>query len=221
MTRLLTVALCWLLALFPAAAEQPTVHFDGETSGSTPVFVTAGPWLLDWHSRSDEPSLAIFEMRLFEGADDEFAGDLVELQGIGSGRKLIDRGGVFRIGVVARNASWRIGVTEIGTDKSDSIKRTQSGTPTIADRTREILRYLPAESFSQWRPESDTALLLFDDNGIGWRVTFDKPCSGLSSATSLSFITPVHGKLDQYDSIMLDDGTRCYFERVVPAYSDR
>jgi hypothetical protein len=203
------------------AREGDHTVFEGDGNGSTPVFITSGPWLLDWQARSDEPLLAIFEMRLFEGAAEEFVGDLVELQGTGTGRKLIDRGGIFRIGVVARNASWRIEIAEISDSTSDEIKREQTGTPTLEQSTKEILKRLPADDFTSWRPESDGALLLFDDDGIGWRATFDPPCAGLGAATSISFVTPSFGSLDEYDSIMLADGKRCYFARVVPAYSDR
>jgi hypothetical protein len=38
--------------------------------------------------------------------------------------------------------------------------------------------------------------------------------------TALSFVTASGSRLDQYDSILLDDGTRCYFERVMPTLFD-
>ncbi len=216
--------MCSLLVPIPLTAAPDNadrIHFEGEGSGSTPVFVTSGPWLLDWQSRSDEPLLAIFEMRLFEGASDEFAGDLVELQGIGRGRKLIDRGGLFRIAVIAQNATWRIEISEITEAESDEIKHDQAGTTTLEEGTRKTLRRLPADDFVSWRPEGDEALFLFNGDGIGWRATFDQPCAGLRDAKSISFVTPSYGSLEEYDSIMLEDGKRCYFERVVPAYSDR
>lgn len=37
---------------------------------------------------------------------------------------------------------------------------------------------------------------------------------GVTSA--ISFVTSAAGGLDQYDLVMLDDGTRCYFDRVIP-----
>jgi hypothetical protein len=55
-----------------------------------------------------------------------------------------------------------------------------------------------------------------DGPWTGWRVSFSPACPGLHAATAISFVTSAAGGLDQYDSIMLDDGTRCYFDRVNP-----
>ena len=65
-----------------------------------------------------------------------------------------------------------------------------------------------------------TDLLLFDNDRMRWRATFAQPCPGLESATVISFVTSVAGSLEDYDSILLEDGTRCYFDRVVPTLLD-
>jgi len=75
-------------------------------------------------------------------------------------------------------------------------------------------------TFSEWRADGNEVLLLFDSNNTGWRVTFARPCPGLESAKVISFVTPAAGSLDDYDSILLEDGTRCYFDRVIPTLLD-
>jgi len=42
------------------------------------------------------------------------------------------------------------------------------------------------------------------------------PCPGLTSAKALSFVSPAGMPGNEYDSVLLDDGTRCYFDRVIP-----
>jgi Fe-S cluster assembly iron-binding protein IscA len=47
------------------------------------------------------------------------------------------------------------------------------------------------------------------------RVSFGAGgCPGLSKAKELSFVTPGKENHDFYDSILLDDGLRCYFDKV-------
>jgi hypothetical protein len=77
-----------------------------------------------------------------------------------------------------------------------------------------VLRRVRESSFVEWRPVDDETLLLFSDEGLGWRVAFSPGCPGLKSATVISFVAPVISDDDQYDSILLENGTRCYFDSV-------
>ena len=64
-------------------------------------------------------------------------------------------------------------------------------------------------------------LLLFaGDEATGFRISFDPPCPGLSDAKALSFVSVTGSGPERFDSIMLEDGTRCYFRRVVPSVFD-
>jgi len=202
------------------ADSSERVKFNGEDSGRTAAFQTGGPWLLDWAINSDTPLLTVFEMRLHEAESGEYLGTMVELHGIGNGLKLFEQGGAFEIGITANNASWELHVIEVSPETAAEIRRLDADEPTLQDSTRKVLQGLREGSFNEWRPDGDEALLLFNDNGMGWRATFAQPCPGLKSASAISFVTPVTGSLEEYDSILLDNGTRCYFERVVPALLD-
>jgi len=59
-------------------------------------------------------------------------------------------------------------------------------------------------------------LLLFSGSSIRWTVRFSPPCNGLGNSTAISFMTAVTGAAGEYDSILLDDGTRCGFDSVIP-----
>ena len=216
----LIVGLFAVQCCMASAADTDRVRFEGEGNGRTAVFATGGPWMLDWSIRSDVPSLAIFEMRLHEGASGDYIGSLAELRGTGSGLKLFEEGGDYQIAIVARNVTWELEITQVSEEQAAATKRLSQGEPTLKDSTRETLRLVREGTFSEWRPEGNDALLLFDSNRMRWRATFAQPCSGLESATVISFVTPVAGNLEDYDSILLEDGTRCYFDRVVPTLLD-
>ncbi len=63
-------------------------------------------------------------------------------------------------------------------------------------------------------------MLFADDEPRGFRITFSSTCKGLNHATVLSFISAGYSGTELYDSIMLEDGTRCSFSRVVPTVFD-
>ena len=86
----------------------------------------------------------------------------------------------------------------------------------MSDSTRRAARLVPEASFESWRPEGNNTLLLFKDGNLGWRISFSPSCSGLESATALSFVMASGDGMGQYDSILLEDGTRCYFNSVIP-----
>jgi len=203
-----------------AAADTDRVRFEGEGNGRTAVFETSGPWMLDWSVSSDLPSLAIFEMRLHEGASGDYIGILAELRGTGSGLKLFEEGGEYQIAIVAHNVAWELEITEVSEEQAAETRRMSQGEPTLQDSSRKALRFVREGTFSEWRPDGNDALLLFDDNRLRWRATFAQPCEGLESATVISFVTSAAGGLEDYDSILLENGTRCYFDRVVATLLD-
>lgn len=209
-------ALLAMQGCIASAADTDRVRFDGEGNGRTAVFEIDGPWMLDWSLHSDAPSLAVFEMRLHEGASGDFIGRLMELHGTGNGLKLFEQGGTFQIAIVASHVAWELEISELSEEQAAQMKRLSAGEPTLQDSAKAALRLVREGTFNEWRPDGNSALLLFDSDGMGWRATFAQPCPGLASATVISFVTPAIGSMEDYDSILLDDGTRCYFDRVIP-----
>jgi hypothetical protein len=78
--------------------------------------------------------------------------------------------------------------------------------------------YLGTIAQLEARVGDDNTLLLFtDDETTGLRVTFAQGCTGLTEAAALSFVSASSaGGIEHHDSILLDDGVRCYFDRVYP-----
>jgi len=216
MKRLISAGLMTTLVLLVSAATADVQKLSGKDNGKPPAFTVDGPWTMDWSARSDFPLLASIDMRLHDGVTGEFIGMVVEIKGTGRGLKLFESAGTFQVVVIGTFVEWDIEIQEISEEQAASLKRKADGRPSLLDSAAQASRRVPEGSFKSWRPQGDENLLLFDDHGIGWRVSFSPPCPGLHSATAISFVTSVAGGLDQYDSIMLDDGTRCYFDRVIP-----
>ena len=218
------------------SADGDEIRFTGDKTGLTDAFETNGPWVLDWSVRGKSGlpcNFAIwggddaagqpcnFEMRLVEEGSGDYLGTIAQLEGTGRGYKLFERPGRYRVDVVAQNIIWEFLVTPIDEQTAMELKtRTEKGVPLEA-RSKAASRRVTEGSFESWRPVDDETLLLFsEDQAHGYRVAFSPPCPGLSGATALSFVTVFDSGVESYDSILLDDGTRCYFNRVVPTVFD-
>ena len=224
---------CVMVAL-PASAQS--IRFAGAGSEQTDVFDMDGPWLLDWNTRTPsglpcnyEPGTkdgtpgvpCNFELRLFDAGTGDFVGTVVQLEGEGRGHKLFELAGSYRFDVVARHLRWELLVVPVDEARAAKLKEMTRKGPSLEDRSMAAARQVARDSFVSWRPVDDATLLLFAEGDVtGYRVTFAPPCPGLAEATALSFVTSFSTDDKLYDSILLDDGTRCYFDRVVPTVMD-
>jgi len=200
--------------LATSAVTADSVRLDGQGSDRPPAFTAEGPWILDWSTRSEFPMLANFEMRLLDASSGEFLGTIAQLEGTGRGLKLFEFSGSYQLVIVASNVNWEIEISEVSEDEVGQMRRAAKGKPSLEDSSQMVLRRVRDSSFVEWRPVDDDTLLLFSDDGLGWRATFASACPGLKAATAISFVAPMTSADSQYDSILLDDGTRCYFDRV-------
>ena len=216
MKRQISAILMVSMVLLGSVATADVQKLSGKNNGKPPAFTVDGPWTMDWSARSEFPLLASIDMRLHDGTTGEFIGVIVEIKGTGRGLKVFENAGTFQVVVVGTFVEWDIEIQEISEEQAASLKRSAEGRPSLLESAKRASRRVPAGSFKSWRPQDDENLLLFDDHGIGWRVSFSPACPGLESATAISFVTPADDGLGEYDSIMLDDGTRCYFDRVIP-----
>lgn len=215
-----------LLALLSSAAwtadADTTLRFSGNESGRTPVFERPGPWMLDWATTSEDTLPKIFELRLYNADSGEFVGTITEVRETGSSRKMFEESGRYQIEVVSQHLDWTLQITPVPAAEAGLLKRRSEGRPTIEDSSQVFARQVSEDSFESWRPVDDGTLLLFaKDESHGFRVTFPKPCKGLAQATVLMFVSAGFGSGGElYDAIMLDDGTHCAFERVIPTVFD-
>ena len=172
---------------------------------------------MDWSAWTEHPKLASIEIRLYEADSGDFVGMIAELKGVGSGYKLFEQPGSFKLVIVGSSVSWDILIEEVDAEQAASLKRSADGKPSLLDTAKRVGNRVPQDSFESWRAESEQILLLFDGPDVRWRVSFLPPgCPGLKSATALSFVTPVNETDTGYESILFDNGTRYYFDRVIP-----
>jgi hypothetical protein len=176
------------VAAMPTAASD-TARFTGKGDDRTAVCRTSGPWTLDWSITSDLSLLANFEMRMHDGISGEFIGTVIQLEGTGNGLKLFEDGGEFRLSIVASNVVWEVEIAEVTEEQAARIKRSADDKPSLQDSSRWTMRQLPIDTFDSWRAVGNDTLLLLDDGGTGWRVTFAGTCPGVASASAVSFVT--------------------------------
>ena len=189
----------------------------GSDNGRTVPFTVDGPWLAEWTTTSEQPSLASIEIRLYDADRGEYLGDVVEMKGTGNGVKLFENPGRYEFVIVGTFVSWDIRLEGVDPERAAVMRRKAEGQSTMLDVARDVSSLVPESSFESWRPEGSDTLLLFRDGMLSWTIRFDPPCQGLESATALSFISRsiVRG-VEQYDSILLDDGQLCRFSSVAP-----
>ena len=218
--RAAILILLFALALSPAAASE--LRFDGDSSGRTPVFEQSGPWMLDWSTHSDNTLPKIFELRLYDADSGEFMGTIVQLRETGSSRRMFEDAGRYQVDVVASHLEWTLLVTPVEDGEAGRLRRRAEGRSSIEDTSTEYARQVAENDFASWRPVDNQTLLLFAaDETHGFRISFAKPCPGLRQATALMFMASGYGSGGElYNAIMLDDGTHCPFERVVPTVFD-
>ena len=214
--------ICSLVVLLGAAfaANAEEFRFKGTDSSRLDTFAVAGPWTMDWSASSDFPKLASIEIRLYDGKSGDYIGMVAELKGTGSGYKLFEQAGSYQIVIVGTSIDWDIAIQEVSEEQAASMAREALGEPSLLDTTRRFSNRVPQGGIASWRAEGNDTLLLFEDGGIGWRVSFTPAaCPGLDKATAVSFVTPQNDPEGSYDSILLDNGTRCYFGKVIPNYT--
>ena len=214
-----------ILALASAALtiEAGTLaRFEGNGNERTPAFEPDTPWMLYWYTQSDNALPKTFELRLYEADSGKYLGTIIQQRIIANGEKLFEDAGRYQVDVVAGNLDWTLVVSGISEEKAAQLIRESEGQPTLEDTAGRYANQVAEGSFESWRPVDDQTLLLFTaDETQGFRVTFEAPCKDLENARALTFMSSGMGPDGElYDSIMLDDGTHCPFEKVVPTVFD-
>lgn len=216
----LLFALLVLLAMPAGMADSSGQHrytYEGNGSGQTPVFRMDSAWLVDWRSNNEFPRTATIELQLLEADSGRVLGIINQAQGQARGLKLIPQSGAFRIAVQARGVQWQMDLIEVSEARAGQLRRQAGHSPDLARRSAQSSRRLPVGPLAGWHAPDDSLMVLSGADGVDWRLEFSPPCEGLSAAAGITFVSPV-GKDDaHYDSILLDDGKRCYFDRVSPS----
>ncbi len=214
--RVVLLALAAMPLGMAIAGELEAFKFSGSGDGRTPVFEVTTPWLVDWRAQSEFPRATFIEFRLHDARTGNILGIINQAEGGARGLKLMDEVGTFRIEVSAGEVDWSIDVIQVSAERAAELKDKAGRQPSLAERSKSAARRLPEGPFAGWHAPDDSTIFLDQDDGIGWRLSFAPPCAGVSQARGITFMTSVDGPVDEYDSVMLDDGSRCYFDSVAP-----
>ena len=202
------------LTVASAETDVPIAKFSGHNSEQTVEFDVKAPWLVDFEVNSEFPDLATTVIRL-EDTSDQTIGTVAGFRGTGRGLKLFRTSGRYRLDIASETTEWRIEITEISEAWANRLEQMTATARSDRPKSSELQRQVSANSFRGWHAESDRSLILTGTGTTNFRVSFGGDgCPGLAAAKTLSFMTPDKGPLDMYDSILLDDGTRCYFEKL-------
>ncbi len=213
MTRSQLAAAALLAAVFagpaPAApGPERIATFSGDDSAATAAFRSEEPWLLSWSVASDAPRAAVIRIRLVDVDTGRHIGDVVDFSGIGSGTKLFRETGRFRFDVSGRFVRWVL-----------HVERTDTATAQAAAggaNTAPARLHADPDDFAGWSAVDARTLQLIGGSQGDLRIRLRTECPGLTSARRLSFVTAPGAGDEAYDSILLEDGTRCYFDDVQP-----
>lgn len=214
--RVVLLALAVMPLGMVMAGEPQALKFSGSGNGSTPVFQVTAPWLIDWRALGEFPRVSFVEFRLHDASSGKIIGIINQSEGGARGLKLMEQLGTFRIEVSAGTVDWSIDIIQVSAERASQLKDKAGRQPSLAERSKSAARRLPEGPFAGWHAEDDSTIFLDQDNGSGWRLSFVPPCAGLSRARGITFMSSVDGPVDEYDSVMLDDGSRCYFDSVSP-----
>lgn len=213
----LVLAMCLFFVLPSSAADlEPLVaRFTGQGAQKTDEFDVKGPWLLDWQVNSEFPDLATTVVRLEEAGTLATVGIVAGFHGVGRGLKVFHDSGTFRIDISGENMEWIFEFHEISGSWATRLEQMTRSARSDRAHSGVLGNQVVPGSFSGWHAEADEVRTLIGTGKTSFRVSFGPTgCSGLGAAKTLCFVTPDNGPQSVYDSILLENGTRCYFDKV-------
>ena len=132
MTRKHTILLALVLVtILPGtlAAEELIREFRGERSAETAEFEVDAPWLIDWRVNSDYSESMGFDVELVNAPMGDHAGRVVKTQRRGSGLRLVNESGRFRLKVESALAYWTIKVIQLTPEEAEAYTPKGAGSP--------------------------------------------------------------------------------------------
>jgi len=87
--------------------------FTGSRSTETVEFEVRAPWLLDWWVNGEYPQMLGLEVSLIDARTGQHAGYVLKTKHQGTGVRLFNQGGVYRLKVDATMANWILKVEQL------------------------------------------------------------------------------------------------------------
>jgi hypothetical protein len=87
--------------------------FTGSRSTETAEFVVRSPWLLDWWVNGDYPQMLGLEVSLIDAKTGQHAGYVLKTKHQGTGVRLFDQGGRYRLKIDSTMSNWIMKVEQL------------------------------------------------------------------------------------------------------------
>ncbi len=87
--------------------------FSGSRSTETADFEVRSPWLLDWWVNGDYPQMLGLEVSLIDARTGQHAGYILKTKQQGTGVRLFDQSGRFRLKIDATMSNWIMKVEQL------------------------------------------------------------------------------------------------------------
>jgi len=87
--------------------------FTGSRSTETAEFQVRSPWLLDWWVNGEYPQMLGLEVSLIDAKTGQHAGYVLKTKQQGTGVRLFDQSGRFRLKIDATMANWIMKVEQL------------------------------------------------------------------------------------------------------------
>lgn len=111
------VSLC-LFATGALAQDSEALEFKGSNSTVTSAFEVKAPWILDWRIYTDFPQSMSLEIALLDATTGMHDGQVLQTKQMGSGVKLFEEGGSYKLRIDSDLARWQLLVKEITAEEA-------------------------------------------------------------------------------------------------------
>ena len=115
----LLVVAAFITAATSAQSKELVKKFTGSRSTETVEFEVQAPWLLDWWVNGEYPQMLGLEVSLIDARTGQHAGYVLKTKHQGSGVRLFDQSGVFRLKVDATMANWKLKVEQLTREEAE------------------------------------------------------------------------------------------------------
>ena len=102
-----------------AQGKELVRKFTGSRSTETVEFEVQAPWLIDWWVNGEYPQMLGLEVSLIEAGTGQHAGYVVKTKHQGSGVRLFDQGGIYRLKIDATMSNWVLKVEQLTRDEAE------------------------------------------------------------------------------------------------------
>ncbi len=109
----LLVLVAFITTATAAHGKELVRKFTGSRSTETVEFEVRSPWLLDWWVNGEYPQMLGLEVSLIDARTGQHAGYVLKTKHQGSGVRLFDQDGRFRLKIDATMSNWVLKVEQL------------------------------------------------------------------------------------------------------------